>query len=118
MAYNPTLYNPYGLQPQQPVDTMVWISSTEEGWTYPVAPGSVSPPLWLTGENAFLRKQVDEHGSASLKRFLFNEVPLEEKEDSELYVTKEYFDSQLAEIKEAINGERIASEQPKHSNQK
>ena len=115
MAYNPTLYNPYGLPDQQPSDTMIWIQSVEEGWTYPVAQGATSPPLWLTEENSFLRKQVDQNGSASLKKFDFSEVPLEEKNESELYVTKEYFDSQIAEIKEAINGERIASEQPRRT---
>lgn len=118
MAYNPALYNPYGQQVPQQTDSMIWLQSIEEGWTYPVAPGSASPPMWLTGENAFLRKYVDADGSAKLKKFVFSEASLEEQDKPELYVTKEYFDSQLAEIKEALNGERIVSGEQESSTKK
>ena len=117
MAYDPSLYNPYGLQmPQQPVNGLVSIDSIEGGEMYPLPPNSVSPPLFLNNENAFIVKRTDGGGAYSLKKYTFAEEELPGANE-ELYVTKEYFDSQIAEIKEAINGKRIVPEQPAESDE-
>ena len=112
MAYNPALYNPYGLQTQQvqPTNGLVWIDGIEGAQMNQMAPDSVSPPLFLKEEDSIIIKTTDGGGAASLKKYSFSEVPLQQN-DSELYVTKEYFDAKIGEITEAINGKHIASEQ-------
>mgnify|MGYP006916039939 CR=1 FL=1 len=121
MAYNPALYSPYGMQlqpqqmqpamPAQPSNGLVWIDTIEGAQMYRMAPDSVSPPLLLKDEDAFIVKTTDGGGAATLKKFSFTEVPLTEEKDSELYVTKEYLDKWGNQMMEAINGKRTASEQ-------
>lgn len=128
MAYNPAIYSPYApqaivppqpivpMQPMaqqpQPSNGLVFIDGIEGAQMYPQAPDSVSQPLFLKSEDAFIVKTTDAGGAASLKKYSFTEIPLNDKNESELYVTKDYFDSQITELKETINDQRTASEQP------
>ena len=114
MAYDASLYNPYGAHVRQkPINGLISIDSIEGGQMYPMPPDSVSPPLFLNEEDAFLIKRTDGGGAATLKKYSFTEVPLQDKEDSELYVTKEHFDNWANQIMEVINGKHIVSEQSK-----
>lgn len=108
MAYNsnvwfPSTQYPYTSPIQQPSNGLVRIDSVEDGKAYVLPPSSVSPPLFLSEENAFLVKTTDEFGTYSLKKYSFEETPLSEEHESE-YVTREYFDQQMSQILEAING--------------
>lgn len=88
MAYNPSLYNPYGVPvPQQPVNGLVSIDSEDSWQMYPLPPNSVSQPLFLTNEDAFIIKRTDGAGVGTAKKYSYTEIPLG-GEDSELYVTK------------------------------
>lgn len=116
MAYNPSLYSPYGYQqpqvPQQPINGLVWIDSQEGAQMYPLPPNSVSPPLLLRNENAFFVKTTDGGGAASLKRYTFDEDPIvPTNNNSGDFVTREYFDQQISHILEVIeNGQHTTSE--------
>lgn len=127
MAYNPTLYNPYGSQQFQPVNNfssfipnnqpvsqqsvngLIRIESIEGAQMYALPPNSVSPPMFLSEENAFVIKTTDGGGAATLKKYTFDEAPLEETADSN-YVTKDYLDNRIKELMEAINGKHAISE--------
>ena len=129
MAYNPSIYNPYGsqqfqpttgmmpntyaptYQPQPPVNGLVKIDGIEGAQMYQIPPNSVSPPLFLANENAFFIKTTDGGGAATLKKYTFAEEPLQANNDSGQYVTREYFDQQMNSIMEAINGKRTVPEQ-------
>ena len=129
MAYSPSLYNPYGVMPMPQSNGQIWVEDIEGAKMYPQAPNTTSPPLYLRNENAFCIKTTDGIGALlSLEKFNFFKEELETlpKEKSELYVTKESFDSEIAEIKEfidskinaileAIDGKRIASESTEQS---
>lgn len=79
---------------------------------YQMPPGSVSPPLFLEDENAFFVKTTDDGGAASIKKYTFDEVPMTTNNNSSEFVTREYFDQQMNNILEAINGKHSVSEQP------
>lgn len=117
MAYNPSTYNPYGLQQlqpmmarTQPVNGLVQVSGIEGAQMYQLPPGSTSPPLFLADENAFFVKTTDDGGAATIKKYRFEEVPMITASDSE-FVTREYFDQQIKGIMEAINGKHPVPEQ-------
>ena len=121
MAYNPSLYNPYGLQQptvspqapqmfQQPVNGLVRIESIEGAQMYQLPPNSVSPPLFLGSEAAFFIKTTDGGGAATLKKYSFKEEPMMMDNNSSEFVTREYFDQQMNNILEAINGKPAVSE--------
>ena len=128
MAYNPSLYNPYGLQqfqptvstplsyqptyqPPQSVNGLVRVESIEGAQMYQLPPNSVSPPLFLGSENAFFIKTTDGGGAATLKKYTFQEEAITNNNQGE-FVTREYFDQQMNNIMEAINGKRAVPEQP------
>lgn len=128
MAYNPSLYNPYGTQqfqpttmatsgymptytPQQPINGLIKVTGIEGAQMYQLPPGSVSPPLFLESENAFFVKTTDDGGAATIKKYKFEEAPMTASGGSE-FVTKEYFDQQISSIMEAINGKHTVSKQP------
>ena len=115
MAYDPSLYNPYGLQqfqPRvQPINGLIQVNGIEGAQMYQLPPGSVSPPLFLKDENAFFVKTTDDGGAASIKKYTFEEAPITNNNSTE-YVTREYFDQQMNNIMEAINGKHPVSEQP------
>lgn len=109
MAYNPSLYNPYGLQPAQPVNGLIRVESIEGAQMYQLPPNSVSPPLFLGSENAFFIKTTDGGGAATLKKYTFEEEAITNNVSGE-FVTREYFDQQINNIMEAINGKRAVPE--------
>lgn len=123
MAYDLSLYNAFGSsQPNsnwqsympasqiQPVNGLVKIDSIEGGRMYYLPPNSVSPPLFLSDENAFLIKTTDGGGAATLKKYTFAEAELE-PENTERFVTRDYFDDWANRIMEAINGKHPVPEQ-------
>lgn len=130
MAYNPSLYNPYGsqqfqptisypqqfqptMQPQQPVNGLIKVTGIEGARMYQLPPGSVSPPLFLEEENAFFVKTTDDGGAATIKKYTFEEAPIADTiNNSNDFVTREYFDQQMQNIMEAINGKHSVQEQP------
>lgn len=124
MAYNPSLYNPYGTQQfqptisypqqfqptmqQQPVNGLVRIEGIEGAQMYQMPTNSVSPPLFLGNEAAFFIKTTDGGGAATLKKYSFKEEPLEPVSND--YVTKADFNAFAQEIREAINGKPVVPE--------
>ena len=128
MAYNPSLYNPYGSQqfqpttggnlqyqptytPQQPVNGLIKVTDIRGAEMYLIPPGSVSPPLFLEDENAFFIKTTDDGGAATIKKYVFEEAPMTAQNQGE-FVTREYFDQKMQAIMEAINGKHPVPEQP------
>lgn len=129
MAYNPSLYNPYGSQqfqpsqlyqptytpaytPQQPVNGLIKVSGIEGAQMYQLPPGSVSPPLFLEDESAFFVKTTDDGGAPTIKKYTFEEAPIANtNNNSGDFVTREYFDQQMQNIMEAINGKHTVPEQ-------
>lgn len=133
MAYNPSLYNPYGSQQfqptvtqpnwyyqptvtqmqQQPINGLIKVTGIEGAQMYQLPPGSVSPPLFLEEENAFFVKTTDDGGAATIKKYTFEEAPIANaSNNSGDFVTREYFDQQMNNILEAINGKHLVPEQP------
>ena len=129
MVYNsPSLYNPYGsaqyqptasylqqyqptFQPQQPVNGLIKVKGIEGAQMYQLPPGSVSPPLFLEEENAFFVKTTDDGGAPTIKKYTFEEAPMATSGNPGEFVTREYFDQQMNNILEAINGKHSVSEQ-------
>lgn len=112
MAYNPSLYNPYGLpQFQAPVNGLVRVESIEEANAYQIPPNSVSPPLFLDSEDSFFIKTTDANGGSTIKKYTFVEEPIPTSNISGEFVTREYFDQQMNNILEAING-KLAVQEP------
>lgn len=119
MAYNPNLYSPYAgqqfqptqqvFQPAQPVNGLVRVDGIEGAKMYQLPPNSVSPPLFLTEENAFFVKTTDGGGAATLKKYAFQEEPMTSNTQGD-FVTREYFDQQMNNILEAINGKHAVPE--------
>ena len=130
MAYNSSPYNLYGSQqyqpttgsgiqyqptytPQQPVNGLIKVTDIRGAEMYLLPPGSVSPPLFLEDENAFFVKTTDDGGAATIKKYVFEEAPIAKAEDnSNNFVTREYFDQKMQAIMEAINGKHTVPEQP------
>lgn len=111
MAYNPNLYNPYApqqfhpsnqvFQPAQPVNGLVKVDGIEGAQMYQLPPNSVSPPLFLSEENAFFVKTTDGGGAATLKKYSFQEEPIAGNTNGE-FVTREYLDEKINEIMEPL----------------
>lgn len=121
MAYNPLMYNPYGSQQpyswsqppiqQQPVNGLVQVNGDEGAKMFPLPPNSVSQPLFYSDEDVFAIKTTDAGGSYTLKKYSFSEIPFDSPANDGKYVTKEYLDEKLSELKEAINGKQPAAKQ-------
>lgn len=128
MAYDPSIYNPYGNQqfqptvmgqpgyrptymPQTPVNGLVWVGGIEGVQMYQLPPNSVSPPLFLENEDVFFIKETDGGGAATIKRYSFVEDPIQASSGQSDYVTREYFDQQMNNIMEAINGKQPSQTQ-------
>ena len=104
MAVNQQLYNPYNpFMMHVPVNGLVKIDGIEGAQMYQLPPDSVSPPLFLADENAFIIKTTDGGGAATIRKYVFEEEPL--PSDDGDYVTKQYFDGWVSKIMEAINGQ-------------
>ena len=119
MAYNPNMYMPYQpsytqpyMQPNaQGINGLVRIEGIEGAQMYQMPPNSVSPPLFLSSENAFFIKTTDGGGAATLKKYTFAEETMTDTNASD-YVTKSDFEAFANEIREAVNGQRAVPEQP------
>lgn len=112
MAYNPALYNQYGMQPyqpayqpamQQPINGLVFIEKNAID-SYQMPAGSVSPPLFID-ESHFIIKTFDATGGSATELYEAKKIPMSEIEDPHsVNVTKADLDAFKAEIMEAING--------------
>lgn len=117
MAYNPSLYNPYGLQTNanqvnafaNPVNGLVQVDSEEDVRMFQLPPNSISPPLFLASDNIFFVKTTDRNGMAITKRYRFDEEPDSNGSD---FVTKSDLHQFKTEILEAIHGQYTVPEQP------
>lgn len=115
MAYTTNFYNPYGpqqFQPtlsyqnqfqQQPINGLIRVDGIEGAQMYQLPPNSVSPPLFMESENSFFIKTTDGGGAATVKKYTFEEAQVADP-TQDMYVTREYFDEQINNIMEAING--------------
>ena len=118
MAYNASLYNPYGQQQFQPAayqqqsqpvnGLMILNGGIEEAESYWLPPGSVSQPMFLD-EHHYLIKVFDENGGSNLEAYYTEKIPLSSLlSPDKVNVTKADFDAFKAEIMEAINnGKRV-----------
>lgn len=128
MAYNPSLYNPYGSQQfqptisyhnqymsspappsQQPINGLIWIDSIEEAQMFPLPPNSTSYPLMFRNEPRFAVKTTDGSGAYTIETFSFIKDEVETTTNDSDFVTKsdldKYLDKFKQDILEAINGQ-------------
>lgn len=121
MAYNPSLYNPYGMQmqpsfqqmpvQQQAVNGLVFIEKSAID-TYHMPPGSVSPPLFVD-EGHYVIKSFDSNGGSSIETFRTEPCPMSEIFGAdETNVTKADLEAFKLEIMEAINGKHSIQDVP------
>lgn len=116
MAYNPSLYNPYGQSqpyswgqptwayaPQtttaQPVNGLVSVTGMEGARAYPMPPNS-SMPLFDKDNDLLYVKTTDSAGYPTIKTFSFQ--PTEQMEAAaaqEEYVPRSEFDALLEQVK-------------------
>lgn len=106
MAYNPNLYNPYGLSPmqpvqQQPINGLSFIDDISVLDTLQMPRGSVSQPYFLKDEDKFVIVTFDNAGGMTKELFSFKRESISNPNDK---VTKADLDAFKAEIMEAING--------------
>ena len=112
MAYNPSLYNPYGMptfnqQNNQPIIDLVFMTKQEID-SYSMPAGSISRPLFID-DHHYAIKYFDQHGGSTISWFKTDEISYSDIADpTEIGVTKADFDAFKKEIMEVING--------KHSN--
>ena len=126
MAYNPSLYSPYGpqqFQPtagfssavnptftqQQPINGLVSVDSYKGVEMYNMPPNSVSPPLFLTSDNIFYIKTTDGGGAATVKAYRFEEYEMPSESHSD-FVTKTDLEDFERRIMEAIDGKHTVPE--------
>lgn len=92
----------------QPVNGLKKVKSYDEVMTIPQAPNSISEPYMLESDNIFFIKTTDEFSNPTVKAYRFEEIDIPSPEDK--FVTKEYLDSKISEIMEALNGQCIVPE--------
>lgn len=124
MAYNPNLYNPYGLQQtpvqptqmyapmqQQAINGLLFIDKNAID-TYQMPPGSVSPPLFVD-DSHYVIKSFDSNGRSSIETFRTEPCPMSEIFGAdETNVTKADLEAFKLEIMEAINGKHTVQDVP------
>jgi len=121
MAYNPSLYNPYGMQmqpsfqqmpmQQQAVNGLVFIDKNAID-TYQMPPGSVSPPLFVD-DSHYVIKSFDSNGGSSIEPFKTEPCSMSEIFGAdETNVTKADLEAFKLEIMEAINGKHTVQDVP------
>lgn len=127
MAWNPNFYNPYGFQqsqnanwqyypnsaPQQAVNGLSFIDSVNDLDTLKMPPGSTSQPYFLKDEAKFVIVSFDNVGGSTKELYTFEKAPMSSGIDGGEFVTREYFDQQIGNIMEAINGKSAVSETEK-----
>lgn len=122
MAYNPNLYNPYAPQQFQPtifnqqqfqpqsqpvqqsVNGLAFIDDISVLDTLQMPPGSTSQPYFLKSEDKFVIVTFDKMGGSTKELFSFKKEPIATNNDMSEFVTRDYFDQQIGNIMEAING--------------
>lgn len=117
MAYNPPLYNPYGQnqpwswsQPNQLIaNGLTFIDSISDLDTLQMAPGSISQPYFLKDEDKFVIVTFDKVGGSTKELFSFKKEQMPTNNNQGEFVTREYFDQQINNIMEAINGKHAIS---------
>lgn len=120
MPYNPSVYNPYGiqLQPtqmQQPVQQQAFqqqqqsyngiIQVADENEAIQrcnlMPPNSVSHPFFLPDGQTYVVVFKDSNNGVTTRRYRYEDVT---PDPMAIYVTKEDFAAAINDIKEAING--------------
>lgn len=120
MAYNPPLYNPYSQnqpwswsQPTQLVTNgtngLAFIDSISDLDTLQMTPGSISQPYFLKDEDKFVIVTFDKVGGSTKELFSFKKEQMPTNNNQGEFVTREYFDQQINNIMEAINGKHAIS---------
>lgn len=114
MAYNPAIYDPYYGQQSwswsQPVSNgLTFINSISDLDTLQMAPGSTSQPYFLKDEDKFVIVTFDKVGGSTKELFSFKKEPMPATSNQGDFVTREYFDQQISNIMEAINGKHAIS---------
>ena len=107
MAYNPSVYNMYGYQPQvpqQPINGLAFIDDPSVLDTLKMPPGSTSQPYFLKDENKFYIVTFDNVGGCTKELFSFEKVPIQKEPDPNQFVTRDYLDEKINSIMEALNG--------------
>lgn len=105
MAYNPSLYNPYGQQPyqwsqpawQRPINGLVSVTGMEGAKAYQMPPNS-SMPLFDADEDLLYVKTTDAAGYPTIKTFSFKPTEQPKHAAEPAYVTREDFDALAAKI--------------------
>jgi hypothetical protein len=140
MAYNPSLYNPYGsqqfqptisypqqfqptMQPQyqqqfaaqqqqQPINGLTFIDIDNID-SYQMPAGSVSQPLFVDAEH-FVIKTFDLNGGSSTEAYKATKIPLSSLLGSgnDNNVTRADLEAFKADIMEAINGKHSIADVP------
>ena len=133
MAYNPSLYNPYGsqqfqptisypqqyqptMQPmqqqQQPINGLTFIDIDNID-SYQMPAGSVSQPLFVDAEH-FVIKTFDLNGGSSTEAYKATKIPLSSLlgPGNDNNVTRADLEAFKDEIMEAINGKHSIADVP------
>ena len=108
MAYNPSLYNPYG-QPQpyswsqptwqQPINGLVSVTGMEGAKAYQLPPNS-SMPLFDQDNDVLYLKTTDSAGYPTIKAFAFRPIEQEQEPHQADYVPRSEFDALVAKVNE------------------
>lgn len=112
MAYNPSLYNPYG-QPQpyswsqpsqpmwtpQPTNGLVRVKGRQGAEAYPMGPNSVSPVLLDEDQDVFYIKRTDASGIGTVDDFDFAPRAAVQ-EQAPAYATAEQLDALAQRVEE------------------
>lgn len=113
MAYNPSIYNPYGQtqpyswgQPSQPMLTLqptnglVRVKGRQGAEAYPMGPNSVSPVLLDEDQDVFYIKRTDASGIGTVYDYDFAPRAHAEAQRAAEYATVD----QLEELTERVDG--------------
>ncbi len=119
MAYNPSLYNPYGQSqpyswgqptwsyvPQtttaQPVNGLVSVTGMEGARAYPMPPNS-SMPLFDNDNDLLYVKTTDSAGYPTIKTFRFEPMePIEANIVEAEYVPRSEFDELVEQVRKLV----------------
>ena len=100
MAYNPSLYNPYGTQPfgyqPQPINGLVSVTGLDGAKAYQLPPNS-SMPLFDKDNDILYVKTTDGAGFPTVRTFRFE--PMEQEQPTHTdYVPRAEFEALVAKV--------------------
>ncbi|MBR1445460.1 MAG: hypothetical protein IJ586_00025 [Alloprevotella sp.] len=102
MAYNPSIYSPYGWGQQitapQPINGLVSVTGMEGARAYQLPPNS-SMPLFDANEDIMYVKTTDGAGFPTVKAYRFALLEQQEAQNAE-YVSRAEFEALVAKIEE------------------